>query len=88
MMPASPMHPIPEEDIQAYHEWIRKGVSGKLAYMENAIRCDPQELFPRLRQPSYLLLTTSKKNCLSSKVQGLLRLMPVDGTITKFTVKG
>jgi epoxyqueuosine reductase len=37
---------ISEEDIQAYREWLKLGYHGDLAYMENQIRCDPQQLFP------------------------------------------
>lgn len=37
---------IPEEDIQSYMEWLQKGDHGDLAYMENTMRCSPQELFP------------------------------------------
>lgn len=37
---------IPTEDIQAYHQWITNHYHGNLAYMENAIRCDPNELLP------------------------------------------
>lgn len=40
---------IPEEDLIAYHEWLAKGYHGDLAYMENHIRCRPQELFPGAR---------------------------------------
>ena len=37
---------IPEEDILAYHDWLKNSYQGKLSYMENALRCDPQKLFP------------------------------------------
>ena len=37
---------IPQEDIQAYEEYLAKGYHGDLAYMENQIRCSPQKLFP------------------------------------------
>jgi epoxyqueuosine reductase len=37
---------IPQEDIDAYLEWIARGYHGDLGYMENQIRCSPQELFP------------------------------------------
>lgn len=37
---------IPEEDIHAYQEWIRQKQHGDLGYMENQIRCYPQELLP------------------------------------------
>ena len=37
---------IPEEDIKSYMEWLQKGKHGDLAYMENTMRCSPQELFP------------------------------------------
>lgn len=37
---------IPEDDIQAYREYLANGYHGDMAYMENQIRCLPQELFP------------------------------------------
>lgn len=37
---------IPTEDIAAYEEWVQSGHQAKLTYMENALRCDPQALFP------------------------------------------
>lgn len=37
---------IPDEDIAAYLEWLQQGHHADLAYMENTIRCAPQELFP------------------------------------------
>jgi epoxyqueuosine reductase len=35
---------IPEDDIKAYREWLANGYQAKLAYMENQLRCAPQEL--------------------------------------------
>jgi len=37
---------IPEEDIRSYQEWLQMGYHGELGYMENQIRCSPEELFP------------------------------------------
>jgi len=37
---------IPDEDIQAYERWLEKGRHGALSYMENRMRCDPEQLFP------------------------------------------
>lgn len=37
---------IPEEDILAYKQWIAQGHHAALQYMENQIRCSPQELLP------------------------------------------
>lgn len=37
---------IPEEDIQSYREWIGEERHGDLAYMENQIRCYPEQLLP------------------------------------------
>ena len=37
---------IPDEDIAAYKEWISKGYQAKLSYMENEIRCAPDQLLP------------------------------------------
>lgn len=40
---------IPEEDIQAYRSWLARGYHAQLHYMENQMRCTPQELFPGAR---------------------------------------
>lgn len=37
---------VPEADITSYLEWLGNGYQGDLKYMENAVRCSPQELFP------------------------------------------
>ena len=37
---------IPEEDVQAYRNWIAKGMHADLSWMENEMRCHPQELLP------------------------------------------
>jgi epoxyqueuosine reductase len=37
---------IPPEDIAAYQQWLADGQHADLAYMENQIRCDPEQLFP------------------------------------------
>ncbi len=37
---------IPEEDIAAYRQWVENGYQADLAYMENEMRCAPQQLFP------------------------------------------
>lgn len=37
---------IPDKDIEAYKEWLDRGHHGSLQYMENEIRCAPEELLP------------------------------------------
>lgn len=37
---------IPEEDIQAYKEWLQNKHHANLTYMEKQLRCFPQELYP------------------------------------------
>jgi len=37
---------VPEEDSAAYEEWLQKNYHGKLGYMENRMRCDPESLLP------------------------------------------
>lgn len=37
---------IPEADIQAYREWIANEMHADLTWMENTMRCYPQELLP------------------------------------------
>ncbi len=36
---------VPEEDIAAYKKWLSNGYQGELGYMENEMRCHPEELF-------------------------------------------
>lgn len=40
---------IPAEDIMAYKEWLAQGHHGKMAYMENQIRCHPDQLLPEAK---------------------------------------
>lgn len=37
---------IPQTDVDAYREWLAAEFHGELAYMENQVRCAPQELLP------------------------------------------
>jgi epoxyqueuosine reductase len=37
---------IPESDIEAYREWLALERHGNMAYMENQIRCHPDQLLP------------------------------------------
>lgn len=40
---------IPEEDIASYRSWLAESYQGDLLYMENQLRCDPQQLFPQAK---------------------------------------
>lgn len=59
---------IPEEDIQAYRSWIFRGFHGKMRYMENQIRCYPQELLPGAR--SAILFVSNYKQPQASFAPG------------------
>lgn len=37
---------IPEEDIAAYHRWLEAKGHADLKYMENQVRCNPEEMLP------------------------------------------
>lgn len=37
---------IPEEDIKSYQEWLDRGDHAQLKYMENTLRCHPDQLLP------------------------------------------
>lgn len=37
---------IPEEDIAAYEQWVKKKFHAEMGYMENPIRCNPEQFFP------------------------------------------
>lgn len=37
---------IPQKDIDAYFQWIAKNHHANMSYMENSLRCDPQQLLP------------------------------------------
>lgn len=51
---------IPTEDIAAYESWVEEGYHAKLAYMENTMRCDPQQLFPGA-QSAIIFVTNYKQ---------------------------
>jgi len=40
---------IPEADIASYRSWLAKNYQGDLHYMENQLRCDPQQLLPQAK---------------------------------------
>lgn len=40
---------IPDEDITAYLQWLKNGYQANLTYMENQIRCLPQQIFPEAK---------------------------------------
>lgn len=50
---------IPEADIQAYLEWLNQGHHGDLGYMENKIRCTPDQILPNAK--SAILFITNYK---------------------------
>jgi epoxyqueuosine reductase len=37
---------VPQEDITAYLEWLAEGYQAELGYMENKMRCFPEEILP------------------------------------------
>lgn len=51
---------IPDEDIKAYNKWLVNGNQADLAYMENQIRCFPQEYFPGA-QTAIIFVTNYKQ---------------------------
>jgi len=51
---------IPEADIADYLTWLSKGYHGDLAYMENKMRCAPQELLPNAKT-AILFITNYKQ---------------------------
>ena len=50
---------IPEEEVEAYRSWLSNGYHAGMRYMENQIRCSPQELLPGAR--SAILFVTHYK---------------------------
>lgn len=63
---------IPQEDIEAYYKWLSEGFHGDLTYMENQIRCAPQELFPGA-QSAILFISYYKQDAAEFKEgQGLI----------------
>jgi epoxyqueuosine reductase len=66
---------IPEEDIRSYREWLENNHHGDLAYMENQIRCSPQDLFPSAKT-AIIFITYYK--------QQRLDFMPNTGLIASY----
>jgi epoxyqueuosine reductase len=40
---------MPKEDIEAYQKWLTADYHGDLAYMQNQVRCSPEQLLPGAR---------------------------------------
>jgi epoxyqueuosine reductase len=40
---------VSEENIRAYRDWVAEGYHANLAYMENEMRCFPQQFFPEAK---------------------------------------
>lgn len=59
---------IPVADIQAYEAWLEQGFQGELNYMENRVRCDPQQLMPGAK--SAILFISNYKKTLLPFVEG------------------
>lgn len=51
---------IPEQDIQAYLSWLKESFHGNLKYMENQVRCRPDELLPGA-QSAIIFITSYKQ---------------------------
>lgn len=52
---------IPLEDIESYQQWLADQFHGDLAYMENQIRCKPQELLPGAKS-AIIFITNYKQD--------------------------
>lgn len=50
---------IPSADVDAYLEWLDQGYHGELGYMENKIRCIPDQILPNAK--SAILFITNYK---------------------------
>lgn len=63
---------IPQEDIQAYYQWIKKNYQGDLAYMQNDLRCYPEKLLEGAKS-AVIFITYYKQTPLAfKKNQGLV----------------
>lgn len=63
---------IPDEDLKAYQDWLAKGYHGKLDYMTNAFRLDPEQFFPGAKT-AILFVSYYKQEKKSFKIdQGLI----------------
>ncbi len=63
---------IPEEDIAAYKEMIRENYHGDLAYMENEIRCYPEQLLPGAKTAIIFLSYYKQQQPEFSKAGGVI----------------
>lgn len=57
---------IPKEDTEAYQHWLEQDFHGNLAYMENTLRCHPEQLFPGAKS-AIIFITNYKQNKLPFK---------------------
>ncbi len=62
---------ISEEDIAAYKRWLADGHHAELSYMENAIRCHPQQLLPGAKH-AILFVSYYKQEPVPSATPGLI----------------
>lgn len=62
---------ISEADIKSYLEWIEKGQHADLAYMENRLRCYPEQLLPGAKT-AIIFVTYYKQEKMQSGDAGLV----------------
>lgn len=63
---------IPPEDITAYEEWLGRGHHASLGYMENTVRCRPQELLPGARTAILFVTYYKQPHHAHTEGQGLI----------------
>lgn len=63
---------IPENDIKAYQEWLKKGWHGNLHYMENEVRCQPEKIFPGAKTAIIFVSYYKQEKVLFEKNKGVI----------------
>ena len=63
---------IPIEDIKAYTKWLSQGAHGNLAYMENQMRCYPEQLLPNALSAIIFITYYKQEPCTFQSDRGLI----------------
>ncbi len=63
---------IPEDDILAYRNWLKTNKHANLSYMENQIRCDPQQLLPGAKTAIIFVTYYKQPKCDFQPGKGLI----------------
>ena len=66
---------VSEANILAYRTWLQEGQHGDLAYMENSMRCFPEQFFPEAKSAILCVSYYRQEKLPFRKDAGLVRLL-------------